>query len=182
MNKKLKLWELNRLSPEEFSKQEKLPVVVVLDDIRSFENVGSVFRTSDAFGIQEIILCGITPVPPHREIHRTALGATETVTCSYALKTLDAIKKLKSAGYTIYALEQAEKTILLQHLKKSVDSRIALVFGNEVNGVNQEVIDHCDGVLEIPQFGTKHSLNVSVCVGVVLWECATLMNPALKAD
>ena len=170
MNKKLKLWELNRLSPEEFSKQEKLPVVVVLDDIRSFENVGSVFRTSDAFGIQEIILCGITPVPPHREIHRTALGATETVTWSYAPKTLDAIKKLKSAGYTIYALEQAEKTILLQHLKKSVDSRIALVFGNEVNGVNQEVIDHCDGVLEIPQFGTKHSFNVSVTLGMTLWD------------
>lgn len=182
MNKKLKLWELNRCSPEEFITQEKLPVVVVLDDLRSFENVGSVFRTSDAFNIQEIILCGITPVPPHRDIHRTALGATETVSWSYSEKTLEAIHKLKTAGYTIYALEQAEKTILLQHLKKYIDSRIALVFGNEVNGVNQEVIDQCDGVLEIPQFGTKHSLNVSVCVGVVLWECASLLNPALKAD
>jgi tRNA G18 (ribose-2'-O)-methylase SpoU len=182
MNKKLKLWELNRLSPEEFSTQEKLPVVVVLDDIRSFENVGSVFRTSDAFNIQEIMLCGITPVPPHRDIHRTALGATETVSWSYASNALDAIIKLKAAGYTIYALEQAENTIFLQHLKKRLDSHIALVFGNEVNGVNQAVIDQCDGVLEIPQFGTKHSLNVSVCVGVVLWECATLLNPALKAD
>lgn len=182
MNKKLKLWELNRLSPEEFSKQEKLPVVVVLDDIRSFENVGSVFRTSDAFSITEIVLCGITPIPPHREIHRTALGATETVSWSYSEKTLDAILNLKTAGYTIYALEQAENTIQLQHLKNCVDSQIALVFGNEVNGVNQEVIDQCDGVLEIPQFGTKHSLNVSVCVGVVLWECAKLLNPALKVD
>lgn len=182
MNKKLKLWELNRLSPEEFSKQEKLPVVVVLDDIRSFENVGSVFRTSDAFNIKEVILCGITPIPPHREIHRTALGATETVSWSYLEKTIDAILNLKTAGYKIYALEQAEKTIQLQHLKHHVDSRIALVFGNEVNGVNQAVIDQCDGVLEIPQFGTKHSLNVSVCAGVVLWECARLLNPALKVD
>ncbi|MFM7595446.1 MAG: RNA methyltransferase [Flavobacteriales bacterium] len=182
MNKKLKLWELNRVSPEEFSKQEKLPVVVVLDDLRSFENVGSVFRTSDAFNIQEIILCGITPVPPHREIHRTALGATDTVKWTYIAKATEAIVKLKSEGYTIYALEQAEKTIMLQHLKKSIKSPIALVFGNEVNGVNQDVIDQCHAVLEIPQFGTKHSLNVSVCVGVVLWECATVLNPSLNVD
>lgn len=182
MNKKLKLWELKRCSPEEFSTQKKLPVVVVLDNIRSFENVGSVFRTSDAFNIQEIILCGITPVPPHREIHRTALGATETVSWSYASQTLDAIINLKASGYTIYALEQAEKTIFLQHLKKRVDTRIAFVFGNEVNGVNQAVIDQCDGVLEIPQFGTKHSLNISVCVGVVLWECTNLLNPAVISD
>ena len=172
MNKKLKLWELNRLSPEEFSKQEKLPVVVVLDDIRSFENVGSVFRTSDAFNIQEIILCGITPVPPHREIHRTALGATETVSWSYSEKTLDTILKLKATGYTIYALEQAEKTIMLQHLKHCIDSRIALVFGNEVKGVEPDTCDASEIVVEIPQFGVKQSLNVSVCAGIVLWHAA----------
>ncbi len=171
-NRKLKLWELERVSEEAFKKQEKFPITVVLDDIRSLSNIGTFFRTGDAFNVEKIILCGITASPPHREIHKTALGATETVTWEYYENTLSAVQQLKSEGKTICSIEQAEKTVLLQETKHLDHEHFVLVFGNEVNGVDQEVIDFSDYVIEIPQFGTKHSLNVSVCAGVVLWEFA----------
>jgi 23S rRNA (guanosine2251-2'-O)-methyltransferase len=170
MNRKLKLWELNRLDEATFKNQKKFPITVVLDDIRSYNNVGSFFRTADAFNIEKIYLCGITPQPPHREIHKTALGATETVEWEYRVSILELVKELKSLGKCICSIEQAEETL---HLNKSLeiqDQELVLVFGNEVHGVHQEVIDFSDYVVEIPQFGTKHSLNVSVCAGVVLWE------------
>ena len=182
MNKKLKLWELNRLTKEAFIVKDKAPIVVILDELRSFENVGSIFRTSDAFCVHQLALCGITPVPPHREIHRTALGATESVSWRYFEKTMDAVIYYKQLGYQVYAVEQAEQTILLNAIKGMEISKIAVIFGNEVNGVNQSVIDACDGVIEIPQFGTKHSLNVSVCAGIVLWECSKRLNPALQEE
>lgn len=172
MNRKLKLWELERLTPDEFKKQEKFPVTVVLDDIRSLNNVGSFFRTADAFNIERIILCGITPCPPHREIQKTALGATESVSWSYREDIVELIKELKSQKYVVCGLEQAEETVLLQDIKELSGERFALVFGNEVDGVNQQVIDESDHVVEIPQFGTKHSINVSVCAGIVMWEFA----------
>jgi 23S rRNA (guanosine2251-2'-O)-methyltransferase len=172
MNRKLKLWELQRLSKEEFEQQTKFPLVVVLDDIRSFNNVGSFFRTADAFNVDRIVLCGITPSPPHREIQKTALGATETVLWQHETDISDAIETLKNEGYFICAIEQTEKTIALNQISNLPSERFALVFGNEVDGVNQKVIDTCDAVIEVPQFGTKHSLNVSVCGGVVMWEFA----------
>lgn len=172
MNRKLKLWELERLTPDEFKNQEKFPVTVVLDDIRSLNNVGSFFRTADAFNIERIILCGITPCPPHREIQKTALGATESVSWSYRKDIVELIKELKSQKYVVCSLEQAEETVLLQDIKELSGERFALVFGNEVDGVNQQVIDESDHVVEIPQFGTKHSINVSVCAGIVMWEFA----------
>jgi tRNA G18 (ribose-2'-O)-methylase SpoU len=172
MNRKLKLWELQRLSKEEFEQQKKFPLVVVLDDIRSFNNVGSFFRTADAFNVDRIILCGITPSPPHREIQKTALGATETVLWQHETDISEAIETLKNEGYFICAIEQTEKTIALNRISDLPSDRFALVFGNEVDGVNQKVIDTCDAVIEVPQFGTKHSLNVSVCGGVVMWEFA----------
>lgn len=180
MNKKLKLWELNRLSHEQFAHKKKIPVIVVLDDIRSFENVGAIFRTADAFCIEQVFLCGITPVPPHREIHRTALGATESVSWQYFKTTHEAVDQLNELKFSVYAIEQAEKTTLLHNLNTIKFEKIALVFGNEVNGVNQEIINRCHGVIEIPQFGTKHSLNVSVCAGVILWECSRLLNPEMQ--
>ena len=180
MNKKLKLWELNRPTKEAFIAKNKVPIVVILDELRSFENVGSIFRTSDAFCIHQLALCGITPVPPHREIHRTALGATESVSWCYFEKTMEAVMYYKQHGFEVYAIEQAQHTMLLNAIQRMEISKIALIFGNEVNGVNQSVVDACDGVIEIPQFGTKHSLNVSVCAGVVLWECSKRLNPALQ--
>jgi len=170
MNRKLKLWELNRLDEATFKKQKKFPITVVLDDIRSFNNVGSFFRTADAFNIEKIYLCGITPQPPHREIHKTALGATETVEWEYRASILELVTELKSSGKCICSIEQAEETLLLNKSHEIQDQELVLVFGNEVHGVHQEVIDFSDYVVEIPQFGTKHSLNVSVCAGVVLWE------------
>ncbi len=172
MNRKLKLWELERLTPDEFKEQKKFPVTVVLDDIRSLNNVGSFFRTADAFNIERIILCGITPRPPHREIQKTALGATETVTWSHREDIVELIRELKAHEYVVCSLEQAEETVLLQDIKELRGERFALVFGNEVDGVNQHVIDESDHVVEIPQFGTKHSINVSVCAGIVMWEFA----------
>lgn len=144
----------------------------MLDDIRSLNNVGSFFRTADAFNIERIILCGITPCPPHREIQKTALGATESVSWSYREDIVELIKELKSQKYVVCGLEQAEETVLLQDIKELSGERFALVFGNEVDGVNQQVIDESDHVVEIPQFGTKHSINVSVCAGIVMWEFA----------
>ena len=170
MNRKLKLWELNRLTNEEFKQQEKFPIIVVLDNIRSLNNIGSFFRTSDAFNVQKIYLCGITAQPPHREIQKTALGATESVEWEYVEDVLSLIDDLKKSNVVICPVEQAEKTTLLQEVKINPELTYALIFGNEVEGVNQQIIDKSDLILEIPQFGTKHSLNVSVCAGAVLWE------------
>jgi 23S rRNA (guanosine2251-2'-O)-methyltransferase len=172
MNKKLKLWELDRVSEETFKQQEKFPLVVILDSIRSLNNVGSFFRTCDAFNIEKIYLCGITATPPHRDINKTAIGATESMVWEYAENIVALSKKLQSEGYSLCTIEQTEKTTMLQDSSGFDEKKFALVFGNEVDGVNQEIIDLSDHVIEIPQFGTKHSLNVSVCAGVVLWEFA----------
>jgi 23S rRNA (guanosine2251-2'-O)-methyltransferase len=172
MNKKLKLWELERVSEEAFKQQKKFPVTVVLNDIRSLNNIGSFFRTADAFNVEKIYLCGITANPPHRDIQKTALGATETVVWEYRQSISDLVKELKNDGMTICSIEQTEKTTFLQDVPNLKEKKFALIFGNEVNGVDQDVIDVSDYILEIPQFGTKHSLNVSVCAGVVLWEFA----------
>tara|TARA_Y100000385_G_scaffold289732_1_gene360136 strand:- start:726 stop:1310 length:585 start_codon:yes stop_codon:yes gene_type:complete len=170
MNKKLKLWELDRVSEEEFKSQDKLPVTVVLDSIRSLTNVGTFFRTCDAFNVDKIYLCGITAEPPHREIQKTALGATESMEWEHRESISELILELKSEGKVICSIEQTEKTTLLQEVDKLPNDHYVLVFGNEVNGVDQEIIDHSDHIIEIPQFGTKHSLNVSVCAGIVIWE------------
>lgn len=172
MNKKLKLWELDRVSEEEFKEQQKFPIIVVLNDIRSLNNIGSFFRTADAFNVEKIYLCGITANPPHRDIQKTALGATETVDWEYRQSIVELINELKEKGVSVCSIEQTKETTLLQHVNSLTDSKFALVFGNEVDGVDQEVIDLSDYVIEIPQFGTKHSLNVSVCAGVVMWEFA----------
>jgi 23S rRNA (guanosine2251-2'-O)-methyltransferase len=168
--KKLSMDELGRKSPEEFRNSSKLPVVIVLDNVRSMMNTGSVFRTADAFLLQAILLCGITATPPHREIHKTALGATETVAWQYYPSTLEAVTQLKQEGYTILAVEQVSQSIDLADFKPEKGAKYALVFGNEVNGVQQEVVDACDKCIEIPQFGTKHSLNISVTAGIVIWD------------
>jgi tRNA G18 (ribose-2'-O)-methylase SpoU len=162
--------ELNRKSVTEFKQSEKFPVVVVLDNIRSMHNVGSVFRTADAFLLQGIYLCGYTPQPPHRDINKTALGATETVGWKYYQQTVEAVKQLKEEGYKIFAIEQVEESIMLGKFSVDEIEKIAVVFGNEVSGVEQEVIKLCDGCIEIPQLGMKHSLNISVAAGIVLWE------------
>ena len=168
--RKLKNSELDRLSVQEFKKAEKMPVVVVLDNIRSLNNIGSVFRTSDAFRIERIYLCGITATPPQKEIHKTALGATESVDWTYSKNIDELIGELKSEGHTILAVEQADKSISLNEFRPEAGHRYAVVFGNEVKGVQQKVIDLSDGCLEIPQHGTKHSLNISVSCGIVLWD------------
>jgi len=170
--RKLKITELKRLSPEDFKRTEKIPVIVVLDNVRSLHNVGSVFRTSDAFLIEAIYLCGITATPPHPEIHKTALGAENTVEWLYFENTLDAVRLLKQKSYHILAVEQAENSIPL-HKFRLEKRRYAVIFGNEVKGIEQEVMDCCDACIEIPQFGTKHSLNVSVAAGIVIWEIFT---------
>lgn len=170
MMKKLSMEELNRLSKEEFKNADKKKIIAILDNIRSMHNVGSVFRTSDAFALEKIILCGITAQPPHREIEKAALGATESVDWEYHPKTIEVVKKLKSEGYKIISIEQAENSIFLQNFETKLDEKYAIVFGNEVEGVDQEVIYASDYCIEIPQFGTKHSFNVSVCAGIVLWE------------
>ncbi len=167
-NKKLKLTELNRVSVEEYKSQDKTPIIVILDNIRSLNNIGSFFRTSDAFNIESIYLCGITATPPHREIQKTALGATDSVDWYYNENTLEVVDVLKNKGYKVYAIEQAKETISLENFKYN-NEPIALIFGNEVKGVDQNVIDACDACIEIPQFGTKHSLNVSISYGVVAW-------------
>jgi len=171
MPRKIPNRELRRLSPEEFRKSPKIPVVLVLDNIRSRHNIGSAFRTSDAFALEHICLCGITSCPPSAEIHKSALGAEDTVVWTYYENTLDAIRSLQKNGYKVWAVEQAEGAANLGHFTTGSDSRIALVFGHEVRGVQQEVVNACDGCIEIPQYGTKHSLNVSVAIGVVLWHC-----------
>lgn len=177
MNKKLKLWELNRKTEVAYRKQKKFPIVVVLDDIRSLNNIGSFFRTADAFNIEKICLCGITATPPHREIHKTALGSTETVRWEHHKNILSCINDLHKDGYEICVIEQTEETTLLQEVSALPKRPTVLIFGNEVNGVDQAVVDFSNRVIEIPQFGTKHSLNVSVCAGIVLWEfCKKFMK------
>lgn len=162
--------ELNRLAPDEFVKAQKIPCVIVLDNIRSHNNIGSVFRTSDAFRIETIYLCGITATPPHRDIHKTALGATETVAWKYFEDTRDAVNELKANGYTIASVEQVLDAISLEKLEINLNEKLALIFGHEVNGVNQEIVDLSDYCIEIPQSGTKHSLNIAVAAGIVVWE------------
>ncbi|MEQ6120027.1 RNA methyltransferase [Reichenbachiella sp. MALMAid0571] len=167
--RKIKNEELQRISIDEFKSSDKNPVILILDNIRSLNNVGSAFRTSDAFMVEKIYLCGITGIPPHRDINKTALGATDSVDWEYQKNTLDAISKLKQDGWQIIAVEQAEKSLSLEKFEPQKDEKYCFVFGNEVFGVDQEVVDASDACLEIPQFGTKHSLNISVSIGVVLW-------------
>ena len=162
--------ELPRLSKEEFKEQTKTPVVIVLDNVRSQLNVGSVFRTADAFLIESIYLCGITGTPPHRDIHKTALGSTETVAWKHFPSTLDAVHELKNNGYKIISIEQAERATMLNEFSPDAGVKYALVFGNEVEGVEQKVVNTSDLVIEIPQYGMKHSLNIAVSVGVVVWD------------
>ena len=170
--RKLKITELNRLTVDEFKQANKLPLAVILDEVRSLHNIGSVFRTSDAFLVERIYLCGITATPPHPEMHKTALGAEDTVDWKYVKHTLEAVEELHNEGYTVLAIEQVEGSTMLDELELEPDKKYAIVMGNEVKGVQQEVIDACDDCIEIPQYGTKHSLNVSVTTGIVLWEFA----------
>ena len=174
--RKLKNEELDRLKVDEFKKVKKTPLIIVLDNIRSLNNIGSVFRTSDAFLVQKIVLCGITATPPHKDIHKTALGATDSVSWEYAEHTLDVVKELKAEGKLIMAIEQAEGSVMLDSFMPKSDKTYVLVFGNEVKGVQQEVVDNADATLEIPQFGTKHSLNISVSAGVVIWDFWSKLN------
>jgi len=168
--RKLRTSELNRLSVEEYKNSDKLPVVVVLDNIRSLNNVGSVFRTSDALKVEKILLCGITATPPNKEIHKTALGAEESVEWLYYEDTLMAVDELKAEGYTVCSLEQVENSTSLLDFEARNDKKYAIILGNEVKGVQQKVVNASDACIEIPQFGTKHSFNVSVSAGIVLWE------------
>lgn len=173
MNRKLKLWELERPSEETFKSQDKFPITVVLDSIRSLTNVGSFYRTCDAFNVEKLYLCGITAQPPHREIQKTALGATESMDWEHQEDVIAVLQKLQKEGKKICSIEQTEETTLLNEVAKlPSDEHHVLVFGNEVNGVDQRIVDMSDYIIEVPQFGTKHSLNVSVCAGVVLWEFA----------
>lgn len=168
--RKLKNSELERLSIEEFKESNKTPLIVILDNIRSLNNIGSVFRTCDAFLIEKIYLCGITAKPPHKDIHKTALGSTETVIWEYTEDTLSLVEKLKADGVKVISIEQAENATMLNEFKPESNTTYAIVFGNEVKGVQQNVVDASDLVIEIPQYGTKHSLNISVSVGVVMWD------------
>lgn len=167
---KLKLDQLNRVSVTEFKEQDKLPLVVVLDNVRSMHNIGSIFRTSDGFSIEKIVLCGITAQPPHREIEKTALGATQSVEWIHFDTTVNAVSFLKEDGYEIIAVEQASGSTMLHQFLPTKDKKYALVFGNEVNGVNEEVMKIIDECIEIPQFGTKHSFNITISAGIVLWD------------
>ncbi len=168
--RKLTMPELGRLSVEDFKLSDKLPLVVVLDNIRSQNNIGSVFRTADAFRLSGVYLCGITATPPHREIHKTALGATESVDWVYFPTTMEAVKELHSKGYTVLAVEQTSGSIKLNDYHPVSGEKLALIFGNEVNGIDDEVLPFVNSSIEIPQFGTKHSINVSVAVGIVIWD------------
>lgn len=167
---KLKLDELKRATVDEFKKQDKLPVTVVLDSVRSMHNVGSIFRTSDGFAVEQIFLCGITAQPPHREIEKTALGATHSIDWAYFENISDAIARLKEDGYHIIAIEQASGSVMLNEFNPPVNEKYALIFGNEVNGVSDDAMEQIDTCIEIPQFGTKHSFNIVVSAGIVLWD------------
>lgn len=172
--------DLGRLSPEGFKTAEKLPLIIILDNIRSMHNVGSVFRTADAFLCEQIMLCGYTPQPPHRDIHKTALGATETVNWSYYKDPVEAVAAARASGYALFSVEQATGSISTEHMQQmkapGLQKGLALVLGNEVQGVDQKIIDLSDGCLEIPQYGTKHSLNISVAAGIVIWEASKLLR------
>jgi tRNA G18 (ribose-2'-O)-methylase SpoU len=175
--KKMKVEELGRISVDEFKQAAKLPVSIVLDNVRSLHNVGSAFRTSDAFKLEKIFLTGITGTPPHREIEKTALGATASVAWEYAERTGDLVKKLKDDGYTIVIIEQTSESQSLRLFHPEPDRKYCLVFGNEVHGVSEEALPYADMALEIPQHGTKHSLNISVCLGIVAWEFFKQLTP-----
>lgn len=168
--RKLENKELERKSVTDFKQAKKTPIIIILDDIRSLHNIGSVFRTADAFLIEKIYLCGITATPPHKEIHKTALGATETVAWEYQKNVTEVISQLQKKDVKVFAVEQVEKAVFLQDFKVEKETKYALVFGNEVYGVSQEAIALCDGAIEIPQLGTKHSLNISVSTGIVVWD------------
>ena len=168
--RKLKNSELNRKNIEQFKDSEKTPLIVILDNIRSLNNIGSVFRTSDAFLVEKIYLCGITATPPNKEIHKTALGATDSVNWEYSDKTITVVEKLKAENVEIISIEQAENAVMLDNFKTKSNKKYAIIFGNEVKGVDQEIVSASDKVIEIPQYGTKHSLNISVSAGVVIWE------------
>ena len=170
--RKLRTIEMQRLSVDEFHEAPKMPLIVVLDDVRSLHNVGSVFRSADAFRVEAVYLCGITATPPHPEIHKTALGGEDSVAWHYFPTATEAVESLHNDGFFVYSIEQVEGSTKLQNLQLDTDKRYAVVLGNEVKGVHQEVVDMSDGCLEIPQFGTKHSLNVSVTAGMVIWEVA----------
>jgi tRNA G18 (ribose-2'-O)-methylase SpoU len=174
--KKLKITEMNRLTADEFKNEIKTPLIVVLDNVRSLHNVGSVFRTADAFLVEAVYLCGITSTPPHSEIHKTALGAENTVDWKYFEDTNQALSELKSNSYTVFAIEQAVGSTMLPNLKLEKSKKYAVILGNEVKGVQQSVVDACHGCIEIPQFGTKHSLNVSVTGGIIIWEMFNLLQ------
>lgn len=178
--RKLKVTEMGRLSLAEYKASDKQPIVVVLDHVRSLYNVGSVFRSSDAFRIEGVCLCGITAQPPHPEIHKTALGAEESVSWKYFEHTEDAVSWLKQQGYKVLAVEQCEGSTMLQDFVRQPKEKYAVVLGNEVKGVQQQVVDMCDGCLEIPQYGTKHSLNVSVTAGIVLWHLSKKQSSCCK--
>lgn len=174
--RKLANSELERKSIEDFKQAEKTPITIILDDIRSLHNIGSVFRTADAFLIEKIYLCGITATPPNKEIHKTALGATETVAWEYAKDVLEVIDTLQKENVSVMAIEQVENSISLQEFEPKSGQKYALVFGNEVKGVSQEAIKKCEGTIEIPQLGTKHSLNISVSAGIVVWDLFQKLN------
>lgn len=168
--KKLNVTELNRLSIEEFKAVDKIPLVVVLDNVRSLNNIGSIFRTSDAFLVRAVYLCGISATPPNAEIHKTALGAEFSVDWSYFENTIDAIKQLKELGFVVFSIEQADNSLSINDLSLNKEQKYAVILGNEVKGVQQSIVDMSDHCIEIPQFGTKHSLNVSIAAGIVIWE------------
>ncbi|WP_108424411.1 RNA methyltransferase [Flagellimonas amoyensis] len=176
MNRKLENSELERLDVISFKEAEKTPIIVILDNVRSLNNIGSVFRTADAFLVQKIYLCGITATPPHKDIRKTALGATESVDWEYRKDTLELVEELKSKHIKVISVEQAENAIMLNTFQTDPETTVALIFGNEVKGVAQEVVSASDAVLEIPQLGTKHSLNISVSAGVVVWDLWSKLN------
>lgn len=180
--RKLKNSELERKTVSQFREAEKTPLIVVLDNVRSLNNIGSVFRTCDAFLIKKIYLCGITASPPHKDIQKTALGATDTVLWEYVEDTLEVVQKLQQESVKVFAIEQAENAVMLDEFKPEAREACAVVFGNEVKGVQQEVVNACDGVIEIPQLGSKHSLNIAVSAGVVIWDLFVKLTPKEKGN
>ncbi len=182
MNIKIANDDLGRLNESAYRDAEKMPIYVILDNVRSAQNVGSFFRTMDAFRCEKLVLCGICAQPPHREINKTALGATESVEWEYFEDTIDAVDSLRAKGVKVFAVEQATDSISLDDWTSNADEKIALVFGNEVMGVDQGVIDKCDGCIEIPQFGTKHSLNIAVCAGITIWHIGSTFRSKLTPE
>ena len=170
MMRKLQNSELGRITPQQYREADKSPLIIILDNVRSLSNTGSVFRTADAFRAEAVFLCGITGTPPHREINKTALGATESVPWEYYTSTIDPVVRLREKGYIIVAIEQVEGSVSLADFRLETEGKYAVIFGHEINGISQEVLDLCDVCVEIPQFGTKHSLNIAVTAGIVLWE------------